>query len=148
MLEAFTCSFDTPKFAAMGEVQYDIVDLGGLNLTSTDFGERSHKDIKAAVPFNNHHKDDELRQVTPPPCCLIALSDAHNTAACQVQLMPPQWSLQAALSTLPATCKSGLPADSTHPRHLQPGPARVHDVQHLLAKPALSCCQHVFTSHH
>ena len=98
------------------------------------------------MPFNNRHKDDELRQVTPPPCLWTVLTDAHPTAACQVQPMSPQGSMQAALSLLPATCKSGVPADNTHPR--QSGPARVHDVQHQLAEATLSCCQHLLTGHH
>lgn len=67
MLEAdFKDGLVTPKFAAMAESIYDLTDFGGLDLTSTDFGERSHRDIKAAVPFNNHHRDDELRQVCMP----------------------------------------------------------------------------------
>ena len=62
MIEHFACGFAIPKFAAAGEAEHDIMDLGGLDLSSTDFGERSHRDIKAAVPFNNHHRSDELRQ--------------------------------------------------------------------------------------
>ena len=50
MLEASTCSFDTPKFAAMSEVQYDIMDLGGLNLTSTDFGKGRTRTSRPQCP--------------------------------------------------------------------------------------------------
>ena len=69
MQDAFpTRNWATPKFVAAGECRYDLVDFGGMSLTSTDFGERLHCDIKAAVPFNNKHKDDELRQVPAASC--------------------------------------------------------------------------------
>ena len=62
--EAFPhVNFNIPKVAAMGDSRHGIEEVGSMELISTDFGERSHRDIKPAVPFTNHHRDDESRQV-------------------------------------------------------------------------------------
>ena len=52
-----------PKFALQLTYADTILELGNVELVSTEFGERSHKDVKAAVPFTNHHPETALEQV-------------------------------------------------------------------------------------
>ncbi|KAK9786910.1 hypothetical protein WJX73_004982 [Symbiochloris irregularis] len=53
----------TPKLFSMRCVVNTITELGNVELVGTEFGERSHKDVKAAVPFTNGNREDVLRQV-------------------------------------------------------------------------------------
>ena len=54
----------TPKLFNMRCFVLAITELGNVELIGTEFGERSHKDVKAAVPFTNGHREDMARQVS------------------------------------------------------------------------------------
>lgn len=61
----FDCTFDIPKFQILCDFERSLLWLGNTDLTSSDFGERTHCDVKWPVPYSNNHKEDRLRQV----CC-------------------------------------------------------------------------------
>ena len=52
-----------PKFLAMRAFGQTIVDIGSTDLTSAGPWERTHKDVKIAVPFSNGHHNSILAQV-------------------------------------------------------------------------------------
>lgn len=55
----------TPKLFSLWSFVPAIAEQGNVELTGTEFGERSHKDVKVAVPFTNGHREDVMRQVRP-----------------------------------------------------------------------------------
>lgn len=63
ILEHFTRRLKTPKLFTMRCFARAICELGNVEKIATEFGERSHKDVKAAVAFTNGHSEDVLRQV-------------------------------------------------------------------------------------
>ena len=52
----------------MREFEVSIRELGNVEATSTDYGERTHKDVKAVYPFTNHHPEAMLEQVHMGSC--------------------------------------------------------------------------------
>ena len=100
-----------------------VCELGNVEMVGTEFGERSHKDVKAAVAFTNGHREDILRQVWIALACAAALAsdrrvpadgvephmsflrehDLLRDAACQVDL--GGWQERAVLVWSPAHSK-------------------------------------------
>ena len=52
-----------PKFSLLPGVIDTIQELGNVEMVSTEFGERSHADVKAAYHFSNCHPARMLEQV-------------------------------------------------------------------------------------
>lgn len=63
ILAAFSCSFKVPKFHVMKDFGRAIRDLGCTEVVSTEYGEGTHRVVKAAYPFNNRHPRSMLKQV-------------------------------------------------------------------------------------
>ena len=63
MLKAFTCGFNMPKFHVMKDFVRAVRQLGGTGDVSTEHGEGTHSQVKAAYPFSNRHPESMLHQV-------------------------------------------------------------------------------------
>lgn len=75
---------NVPKFLAMREFEYSIRELGNVEATSTDYGERTHREVKPVFPFTNHHPEGLLEQVKAAeaqPACLLPQSRTHAVVA-------------------------------------------------------------------
>ena len=70
-------SWAFPKFYDMYKFEELIREFGSVPIASASYGERSHKDFKAAKLFTNNHKATLMSQV----CTL------HGTSCIQTQLL-------------------------------------------------------------
>ena len=85
MLNAFGCGFKVPKFHVMKDFSRAIKDFGGTDMVSTEYGEYTHKIVKAAYPFNNHSPKSMAKQVK---CCSSAMRRSAPWLSCSHSLQP------------------------------------------------------------